>query len=173
MAIHSSVLAWRISGMGERGGLPSMPSHRVERDWNDLAAAAAYIYMYSFSDYFPIIIGKQWLLALSLKTLFYVITLEKLILTFTWQWHREGLQKKQWAFREIFTYVKRQECHLKDLIQKIILAENLKDMMWWELRTALTAITISMVAKRTAPQLTNPSLPTSVMWPGNLSHAAW
>ena len=29
MAIHSSVLAWRIPGMGEPGGLPSMGSHRV------------------------------------------------------------------------------------------------------------------------------------------------
>ena len=29
MAIHSSVLAWRIPGMGEPGGLPSMRSHRV------------------------------------------------------------------------------------------------------------------------------------------------
>ena len=32
MAIHSSVLAWRIPGMGEPGGLPSMRSHRVEHD---------------------------------------------------------------------------------------------------------------------------------------------
>ena len=30
MATHSSVLAWRIPGMGEPGGLPSMGSHRVE-----------------------------------------------------------------------------------------------------------------------------------------------
>ena len=29
MATHSSVLAWRIPGTGERGGLPSMGSHRV------------------------------------------------------------------------------------------------------------------------------------------------
>ena len=29
MAIHSSVLAWRIPGSGEPGGLPSMGSHRV------------------------------------------------------------------------------------------------------------------------------------------------
>ena len=29
MATHSSVLAWRIPGMGEPGGLPSMGSHRV------------------------------------------------------------------------------------------------------------------------------------------------
>ena len=32
MAIHSSVLAWRIPGMGEPGGLPSMGSHRVGHD---------------------------------------------------------------------------------------------------------------------------------------------
>ena len=29
MATHSSVLVWRIPGMGEPGGLPSMGSHRV------------------------------------------------------------------------------------------------------------------------------------------------
>ena len=32
MATHSSVLAWRIQGMGEPGGLPSMGSHRVGHD---------------------------------------------------------------------------------------------------------------------------------------------
>ena len=41
MATHSSVLAWRIPGMGEPGGLLSMRSHRVRPDWSDLAAAAA------------------------------------------------------------------------------------------------------------------------------------
>ena len=41
MATHSSVLAWRIPGTGESGGLPSMGSHRVGHDWSDLAAAAA------------------------------------------------------------------------------------------------------------------------------------
>ena len=40
MATHSSVLAWRIPGMGEPGGLLSMGSHRVRHDWSDLAAAA-------------------------------------------------------------------------------------------------------------------------------------
>ena len=39
MATHSSVLAWRIPGTGEPGGLPSMGSHRVGHDWSDLAAA--------------------------------------------------------------------------------------------------------------------------------------
>ena len=32
MAAHSSVLAWRIPGMGEPGGLSSMGSHRVRHD---------------------------------------------------------------------------------------------------------------------------------------------
>ena len=41
MATHSSVLAWRIPGTGEPGGLLSIGSHRVGHDWGDLAAAAA------------------------------------------------------------------------------------------------------------------------------------
>ena len=41
MATHSSVLAWRIPGMGEPGGLPSMGSHRAGHYWSDLAAAAS------------------------------------------------------------------------------------------------------------------------------------
>ena len=41
MATHSSVLAWRIPGTGEPGGLPSSGSHRVRHDLSDLAAAAA------------------------------------------------------------------------------------------------------------------------------------
>ena len=32
MATHSSVLAWRIPGTGEPGGLPSVGSHRVGHD---------------------------------------------------------------------------------------------------------------------------------------------
>ena len=32
MATLSSILAWRIPGMGEPGGLPSMGSHRVRHD---------------------------------------------------------------------------------------------------------------------------------------------
>ena len=40
MATHSSVLAWRIPGTGEPGGLTSTGPHRVRHDWSDLAAAA-------------------------------------------------------------------------------------------------------------------------------------
>ena len=41
IATHSTVLAWRILGMAEPGGLLPMGSHRVGHDWSDLAAAAA------------------------------------------------------------------------------------------------------------------------------------
>ena len=39
---HSSVLAWKIPGSGEPGGLPSLGSHKVRHDWSNLAAAAAF-----------------------------------------------------------------------------------------------------------------------------------
>ena len=39
MAPHSSILAWRIPGTEEPGGLPSMERLRVRHNWNDLAAA--------------------------------------------------------------------------------------------------------------------------------------
>ena len=42
MATHSSVLAWRIPGTEEPGGLPSMGLHRVGHGWSDLAATAAW-----------------------------------------------------------------------------------------------------------------------------------
>ena len=41
---HSSVLAWRIPGMAESGGLLSMGSHRVGHDRSDLTAAAAAVW---------------------------------------------------------------------------------------------------------------------------------
>ena len=52
MATHSSVLAWKIPGMGEPGGLPSMGSHRVGHDWGDIgaAAAAAILFPSNFPD---------------------------------------------------------------------------------------------------------------------------
>ena len=48
MAAHSSILAWRIPGMGEPGGLPSMASHRVRHNCCNLAAAAATVQSFSF-----------------------------------------------------------------------------------------------------------------------------
>ena len=39
MATHSSVLAWRIPGTGEPGGLPFMGSHRVGHGWSDSSSS--------------------------------------------------------------------------------------------------------------------------------------
>ena len=52
MATHSSVLAWRIPGTGEPGGLTSMQTHRVAHDWSDLAAAAA-----AFGSFYALVSG--------------------------------------------------------------------------------------------------------------------
>ena len=51
MATHSSVLAWRIPGTGEPGGLPSMGSHRVGHNWRDSAVAAAELDSLSFIQF--------------------------------------------------------------------------------------------------------------------------
>ena len=48
MAAHSSILAWRIPGTEEPGGLLSMGLHRVGHDGNDLTAAAAAAWQYQF-----------------------------------------------------------------------------------------------------------------------------
>ena len=44
MATHSSVLAWRIPGAGEPGGLPSKGSHRVRHDWSDSGSSSIKAY---------------------------------------------------------------------------------------------------------------------------------
>ena len=53
-ATHSSVLAWRIPGTREPGGLLSLGLHRVRHDWSDLAAAAAAAATWSIVSY------EQW-----------------------------------------------------------------------------------------------------------------
>ena len=65
MATHSSVLAWRIPGMGEPDGLLSLGSHRVGHDRSDLAAAAAAALILislkhtSLSSYFPLLCSSS------------------------------------------------------------------------------------------------------------------
>ena len=78
MATHSSVLAWRVPGTGELGGLLSMGSDRVGHDWSDLAAAAAachlwrnvYLDLLFLTGFFFVVIELHTLeLILSLYTL--------------------------------------------------------------------------------------------------------
>ena len=51
MAPHSSILAWKILWTEEPGRLQSMGSQKVEYDWSDLAAAAAYYMQSEHSKY--------------------------------------------------------------------------------------------------------------------------
>ena len=48
MATHSSILAGKISGTEEPGGLQTMGSQRVGHDWNDWAQG-----IYSQFNFFP------------------------------------------------------------------------------------------------------------------------
>ena len=66
MATHSSVLAWRIPGTGEPGGLPSVGLHRVGHDWSDLAAAAARMWELDYKESWA---PKNWY--------FWTVVLEK------------------------------------------------------------------------------------------------
>ena len=59
MSAHSSVLAWRIPGTGEPGGLLSMGSHRVGHDCSDVAAAAA---TWLQTSHQPTQTGSSWAL---------------------------------------------------------------------------------------------------------------
>ena len=74
MATHSSVLAWRIPGMGKPGGLPSMGSHRVGHDWSDLAAAADHLpdssALVTDLNFFP----PRWLLSIMSHDLSWCLT---------------------------------------------------------------------------------------------------
>ena len=66
MAAQSSVLAWRIPGTGEPGGLPSMGLHRVGHDWSDIAAAAA--------DYF-----NDWIVSIIIKLIVHLKKKKRLL----------------------------------------------------------------------------------------------
>ena len=88
MATHSSVLAWRIPGTAEPGGLQSMGSHRVGHDWCDLAAAACIFYQYSSEDttyYIPLMLlsSFNWSILRSFYSSFFFLEKVKGILAFS------------------------------------------------------------------------------------------
>ena len=68
MATHSSVLTWRIPGTGDPGGLPSMGSHRVRHDWNDIAAAASVKEPGGLQSMGSLRVGHDWATSFSLFT---------------------------------------------------------------------------------------------------------
>ena len=86
MATHSSVLAWRIPGTGEPGGLPSIGSHRVRHDWSDAAAAVAAaswgILVYSILHCWPLTLSWNSLASFSAFFFFFflIFTATQLVL---------------------------------------------------------------------------------------------
>ena len=85
MATHSSVLAWKIQGTGEPGGLPSMGSHGVRHNWSDLAAAAAIFYLFQISLR-RCLVWIQYMQILWNNCQIYQISMNKVILVIeTWK----------------------------------------------------------------------------------------
>ena len=85
MATHLSVLAWRIPGMGEPGGLLSTGSHRVGHDWSDLAAAAYWTLLWCLLS------CLVWLLPVCFSS----ILLLKLLFLITW--YMGSICKHTWS----------------------------------------------------------------------------
>ena len=76
MVTHSRVLAWRIPGTGEPGGLPSVGSHKVGHDWSNLAAAAAEDHLFKRNGWIPEQMKKC--------VMFYLVLLESPFIHFYW-----------------------------------------------------------------------------------------
>ena len=60
MATHSSVLAWRVPGTGEPGGLPSMGSHRVGHDQWLSSSSCRYPGPVLWQDVFSVTVVNLW-----------------------------------------------------------------------------------------------------------------
>ena len=93
MAIHSSLLAWRIPGMGEPGGLPSMGLHRVGHNWSDLAAETAADSILKSRDI--TLLTKVHLVKYSFSS------------SHVWMWeldHKEGWVPKNWCFWTVWCW---------------------------------------------------------------------
>ena len=100
---HSSVLAWRIPGTGEPGGLPSVASHRVGHDWSDLAAAAAARMMISTC----LVI----LVMLSLTSWLRLLVYAQLLWNMEYAFHTGSNQWFQTGSRSGKEYIKAVYCH--------------------------------------------------------------
>ena len=77
MAAHSSVLAWKIPGMAEPGGLPSMGLHRVIHDWSELVAPAK---RFNIHIMFKLIINTKLFNSYGIQSLFDIYSLIDFVL---------------------------------------------------------------------------------------------
>ena len=107
MATHSSVLAWRIPGTGEPGGLLSMGLHKAGHDWSDLAAAAAVAALYkwhAFSETKSFLIQslvytkRHVLITRNTPTL--KLNVDKLLEITRWSSHYSNKQRESWNLKQ-------------------------------------------------------------------------
>ena len=105
MATHSSVLAWRIPGTGEPGGLPSTGTHRVGHNWSDLAVP--YMKNYIIFEWLKICLFKNFRMAMAVQCNVWFLTGYRTcnflrVMTLLWIWRRltfsEDIQTR--AFEE-------------------------------------------------------------------------
>ena len=87
MATQFNVLAWRIPGTGEPGGLPSMGSHRVGHYWSDTAAAACsywhFLIEVDFVDLFSSVIFLSSSRSLLIDSCIFSILFSRFLIIFT------------------------------------------------------------------------------------------
>ena len=72
MATHSSVLAWRIPGTAEPGGLPSMGLHRVGHNWSGLAAISYLNLLFLFNFDFKSLVWQVQRLNQTVTLIFFI-----------------------------------------------------------------------------------------------------
>ena len=105
-ATHSCVLAWRITGMGESGGLSSMGSHRFRHDWSNLAAAEAALLhkWHAFAETKSFLIQslvytKRHLL-ITRHTLTLKLNMDTLLEITRWYSHYSNKQRESWNLKQ-------------------------------------------------------------------------
>ena len=97
MAAHSSVLAWRIPGTREPGGLSSVGLHRVRHDWSDAAAAAELFGRIAMTNLDSILKGRDF----TLPTKLHLIKGMVFSSSHMWMWeldYKESWVPKNWCF---------------------------------------------------------------------------
>ena len=92
MAAHSSVLAWRIPGTGEPGGLPSVGSQRVGHDWSGFSHN---VIIFTFT-HVGMLLSPLRTQPLFLSTCQKPIILQNSLLAKRLPWKRSGLWPASW-----------------------------------------------------------------------------
>ena len=115
MATHSSVLAWRIPGTGEPGGLLSMGSHRVRHDWSDLAVAVAVLFA---DSYFSSNFWSGWIFNTMSPSNLHFLCWSESLMALNISFYAENSQFYHFKLKVLYVFFKLGtfKTHSKDLI---------------------------------------------------------